>query len=283
MSDRLAEMFARQYAQQASIHGSAPLSRDMARSLAAEFAQYGIGEMYSYLDSIAYKRFLTAEEMPRRTRLTEWIDAFKYLLAIGWTEGFTAREVYEEFMRKSEVVDHRRAQVKMSTHVAGFDIDGVLCEYDMWEPDEETFIERGGVTTLAPNMPMIEFAQELKKDGWTIIVVTARKLYRHSRLEADTYEWLQSAGMPYDKVLWGYDKMEQIRRFGAEFRFFVEDSMKHAIDIATSGIPVYLIGADPGVVSFDRARIPVIPVPDADSLITHFLENFEAVDGKAVL
>lgn len=43
--------------------------------------------------------------------LEEWIDVFKYWLGIGNVWGFDMEDFFEEFWRKSEIVDNRYKKV----------------------------------------------------------------------------------------------------------------------------------------------------------------------------
>ncbi len=237
-----------QYAQQEMLEGPLPVGLADRRALATQYAHYAGEELYSYLQAAGYKHFADAAPAPRSTRIEEIVDVLKYTLCIAWTEGVTAEELVQAFNSKTGVVYNRRRKVEMDSQVAGFDIDGVLAEYHVWgkdgtwESSQHDFIEGGGVMALPPNPGAISVPLAFRERGMSIVLVTARKAWIHRRLEADTYEWLGMHSIPYDRVLFGYDKMEQIRQHGAQFKFFVEDNPKHALDLATGGIKVYYLG-----------------------------------------
>lgn len=240
LRDTFGAMIERQVAQQEALHGPLPPGRPEQVALAKDYAQYMIGELYEYLDSIGYKSFLPdQQEKPRETRMIELVDVFKYFLCLCWTEGVSAKELADAFVRKTNVVYERQHAALSSPKLCGFDIDGVLAQQEDWLPCEECFIDRDGVRKLKPMPGASELTHALKSAGYDIIIVTSRKRYRFARLEADTYDWLRSNNIAFDRVLWGYDKMELVKQFGAKFAFHVDDSLKHAIDIAQGGIPVY--------------------------------------------
>jgi hypothetical protein len=237
-----------QYAQQEMLEGPLPVGLADRRALATQYAHYAGEELYSYLQAAGYKHFADSAPAPRSTRVEEIVDVLKYLLCIAWTEGVTPEELVQAFNSKTGVVYNRRKRVAMDSHVAGFDIDGVLAKYTVWGVDgtwnttQEPFIEQGGVLGLEPNPGAMSVPMAFKERGLAVVMVTARKAWVHRRLEADTYEWLRLHNIPFDRVLFGHDKMEQIKQHGSTFRFFVEDNPKHAIDVASGGIRTYYLG-----------------------------------------
>lgn len=239
--DMLSQMLHAQYRQQQEIMGPLPGGRAEQHELARDFGLYLIDEVYEYLHTIGYKRFLSAKEGSRSNRVEEIVDVLKYAFAICWTEGVTPEELFQAFRDKTQVVDQRFTESQLSSKVCGFDIDGVLAEYGTWGPSEGEFIETGGVLTLQPLDGAKKVLDWLKSDGWSIVIVTARKRHIYQRLEHDTHEWFAMHEIPYDRILWGYDKMEAIKHTGAAFSFHVEDSLKHAIDVSEGGVPTFLL------------------------------------------
>lgn len=243
----LREMMERQYAQQRKIMGPRPEGRAEQRQLAITFSQYINEEVQEYLDSISYKHFLPTDEAPRQTRILELIDIQKYLLCLMWLEGVDPAEMEHLFLDKTDVVYERHTKQVLGSKICGFDIDGVLAHLDFGanssEESKEEFYENGGATSLEPIPGARDTLVALKAAGWGIVLVTARKLHRHARLEHETHRWLKDNGMPYDLLLWGYDKAEVIAKNDLKLRFFVDDHPKHAIDLARTGMTVYLLGS----------------------------------------
>lgn len=236
--DRLSEMFRLQYEQQILINGTLPEGRDEQRAIGQSMATLLGGQVYDYLNATGYKSWLSAAEAPRSARVLQIVDVVKYALALAWTEGVTAAEFHEAFVSKTKTVTERHTHSIATSKIAGFDIDGVLAEYGDWGPTESEFIECGGVLTLRPLQDAAATLRRFKDTGWTIVIVTARKAHVHKRLERDTHDWLQMHDIPYDRVLFGYDKMESIKAFGGAFSFHVDDSLKHTLDVADGGVPV---------------------------------------------
>jgi uncharacterized HAD superfamily protein len=86
-----------------------------------------------------------------------------------------------------------------------------------------------------------DFLRELRAEGWGIVIITSRKTRRHHTLERDTHRWLEMNDIPYDRVIFAYDKATAIEEARLPLRFFVEDTEKHALDVAASGIPTIQI------------------------------------------
>lgn len=244
----LEQLLSLQYLQQEYFEGDWKPDREWQRQLALQYVNYAEGQFDSYRRAIGYKHFLPLREASRDSRIMELIDAFKYTLAAMWTEGVTAAELQETFVERTDTV-YARHQESHATfqHIAGFDIDGVIADlaasgYYQFPSDEarwEFFQDREAL-----NLPLIPGArrtlQAFRNSGWNIVLVTARKIRQHARLEHDTYAWLRKNEIPYDTILWGYDKADAIAKSKLHFAFFVEDNPKHAIDLASQGYLVYL-------------------------------------------
>lgn len=239
-----------QAVQQATFEGfDKPPSRAEARKLATEYAQYLNGEVVEYLNSIAYKRHLAVEEAPYATRLNEWIDMYKYLLCIAWAEGFTSLDIAEAFYNKTETVYARHQRELMESKIASFDIDGVLADissggYDRdWDMAEIDRWHADGNIAQLPVIPqMARVVRHLKQQGWSIVLTTSRKRHRHANVEHETYRWLQRHDIPCDYISWSYDKSEGLAEAGITPQFHVEDTPKHALDMASWGVTTWLVG-----------------------------------------
>jgi len=236
------EMLHKQYLQQHSIIGPRPEGRAEQRELARKFAHYLIREVYEYLDAMSFKHFLPLDEAPRETRILELIDVFKYLMSLMWLEDVQPAEIERLFLQKTEVVEERHRRKLVAQRVCGFDIDGVLAQGgEDYETDPEAFYESGGALRLEPFAGARDTLATLKAAEWSIVLVTARKVTRHARLEWETHQWLKEHSIPYDLILFGYDKEEVLAKSKIRLSFFVEDMAKHALDIAKSGIEVLLL------------------------------------------
>lgn len=249
------ELYALQLAQQEDIHGRADaLPPETLRVLAHKFAVSAAGELHDYLAAAAFG--WRGAPAPRNARLVELIDALKFLLAAAWAEGFDADEIERAFVSRTMVVSARWAQRDIrGARAAALDLDGVIATG--WPDDparEDIFIEGAGALGLEPVPGAVETLNALREEGWVIIIVTARKAHIHRRLEADTREWLARHNIPHDAVLFSWDKADALARTGASIAFAVDDSPKHALDLAGVATVSYLFGADgdvklPGVVA----------------------------------
>lgn len=264
----LGRMLALQAQQQEFFEGPLPEGRAEQRALAERYVGYMIGEAYEYLNAIAYKKHIPTGEQSYNNRLLEWVDMFKYLLAIAWTEGFSAQEIRQAFDHKTSAVFDRHKREVFSERVAAFDIDGVLANIESggysrdWPLEQQDeWMAAGGVARLRPYQAVVEVVRELKAQGWAIVLVTSRKRHRHQNIEHETYSWLRQHGIPCDLLLFGYDKSETMAEAGIRPAFYVEDTAKHALDVASWGVPVYYLGQGlppdfhPAITTLDRGEL----------------------------
>lgn len=172
--------------------------------------------------------------------LIEWVDQLKYLLAEACVAGWTPQEIGLAFAQKSALVQERfiaERDVDRSLPVAVFDLDGVICHYErLMEPEE---FARGVLAHSAPIHNSIGFLTTVRSWGMRVVIVTSRKVYRYRRMELETTEWLRRNHVPYDQLVFAYDKSEAVA--GLNVQFVVEDSAKHALDYADAGHHVFLV------------------------------------------
>ena len=218
--------------------------------------------------------------MVRSNLREEIIDVFKYWLSIGLIWDITIEELFEEYERKSAVVEQRYKQEKQldfeSSKIAGVDIDGVLAAYPEHFID---FINRKVGTDLKAkdlknyniyealdlpekllkdlkdefrqtgekrHIPVLdgakEFLHDLKNSDFKIVLLSARPYKKYRRIFADTKEWLEKNELVHDAILWDEDKCNRlIREFGHEnVQFFVEDNLENANSVSKTA-KVYLL------------------------------------------
>lgn len=254
MKDRLQELFDRQLQQQSNWMDITALTDEERDRLLRDLSLYMIHEIMEFMDARKYKRHKIWEEpLPRDTRIFELIDIQKYLLTAALAEGISADEWYDYFIEKTKIVDDRweQDQVKWendSKKVICCDIDDVLTEYklvaDLYDKNE--IEEKRMFRDLLPKDENIAALIELKWLGYHIVLMTTRRSWRVGSIQSDTVEWLKENCVPYEMILWGYDKAESIakRLKNVVPAFAIENSRKHAIDIAEMGIPVYYLYRD---------------------------------------
>jgi len=201
----------------------------------------------------------------------EYIDVFKYFISIGLLWDVNPEKLFEEYKRKSEVVEQRykqEKQLEFDGKIAGIDIDGVLADYPHYFlkyvrkyaktdlkvedlNDYNLYQELGLPIELTKqlkhdfrqsgqlaNVPLISGAKEmldgLKNNGYSVVLLSSRPYKQYKRIFADTKEWLNKNDLYHDVIIWGEDKCSKlIREFGKDnVEFFVEDNLDNANDIA---------------------------------------------------
>lgn len=278
-NDRLTDMWIAQAEQQAELTGYIePCSEAERIRLGMEL---GLGiheEMTEYLNHLGYKSLLPSGERAsdrRAARLVELSDILKYAFALAQLDGYTSQELYDAFMEKTHVVAERRKRELAQTNIAGFDIDGVIADIDAagydWQVGDDIkakFFDNGGALRARSIAGAAWLLRYLHNHGWGIVLISARKTYLHSRLEAETYRWLAREDIPYDRVIFAYDKAQAINDARLPLKFFVEDSPKHALDVARSGIDVLYVG------TADIEHERIIPFGDMIECGDHICERY---------
>lgn len=196
------------------------------------------------------------------------VDVLKYLVSIAQLYGVSDVDLFEAFMRKSDVVEDRargeRLALERDTRVIVSDLDNCISDLRHWQEEigraagdgsmsdrmmkliedlKSDFYRGGGFR----NIPVIDGARSgleaLRDAGFKIVLITARPAWQYKRLHADTRDWLEENNIPYDLLLFNKDKAEAIyeRIFPARPTYFIEDRDKHCIEIAAIGVPVLLL------------------------------------------
>lgn len=200
--------------------------------------------------------------------LEEAVDVAKYLFSLMHLYGITSDEFHQRFIEKTEVIRHRAEAIDMEltsdTKLIAMDLDG--CVVDLQPLDDELDViarsgdspssilaqqesvkfewrEQGKFLDLPPIKDAIRTVKCLKNNGYQIAIITARPQKQHKRLYSDTIRWLQKYHVPYDLLLFGRDKAEMIcdHLKPAFPQYFIEDRVKHALEVAALGIPVLLL------------------------------------------
>jgi len=278
---KFSEMLQTQYDQQLMFEGKRPADRAEQRRFATEYALYLMGEVHEYLDAIAYKRHLAANEAPRATRLNEVVDILKYAMAIAWAEGFNAIEITEAFYAKTQTVYARRQRELDESKIASFDIDGVLADITAggykrdWDiGDIDAWMAEGNILKLPIIPETTHIVRSLKRQGWSIVLTTSRKRHRHANIEYETYRWLKQHDIPCDYISWSYDKSEGLAEAGIKPVFHVEDTPKHALDMASWGVHTFLIGHTmPDSFSGEGEKIHPCTYVEFSDVLFSWLEN----------
>jgi uncharacterized HAD superfamily protein len=220
-----------------------------------------------------------------RNHLMELVDVFKYWMCLCQLDGYTPSDIYSAYYDKSHVVENNYRQefitkFRSLNNIAGIDIDGVLCEY----PDD--FISFAN-ETLGKNLPLKpldsdlgsylglsrkeyldlkhlyrlsgrkrtlkvkdgakEFLLELKKNGYSIVLLTARPCDKYADVYVDTVEWLRLNEIPYDAIIYGEAKEEKLLKEFDDLNrisFFLDDEFSNSKRVASIGCESYWMRSD---------------------------------------
>lgn len=252
MRDRLADMLLAQYDQQTAFLLHRVYDDTERAKLSLELAFGAIEEINEYVALTDYKTLLprgSRMKDRRSARKYQIIDLLKYTLALAHLDDFTADELYETFMSKTDTVRLRYREELDALRVASFDIDGVICDLagagfdgSGSEADKAAFFDTGGAVHCKPVTGAQQLLYRLQRDGWGIVLITTRKRHWHPTLESQTYAWLSSWSMPFDRVIFSQSKADALIDSRLPIGFHVEDSAKHALDVASAGIRTFYVG-----------------------------------------
>lgn len=209
-----------------------------------------IHEVMDFMDARKYKKHkVHTSPLPRETQILELIDIQKFLMIAALHLDVTPQEWFDAFVSKTMMVEDQWRQdnvVFEEGRVICCDIDDVLTHYENARRRED---EPHFYRTLTPKLDNIHTLNYLRKCGFQVVLITSRKAHKSKVIVADTIQWLNRFDVAYDAILWGHDKAENIKaRLGnVKPVFAIENSRKHAIDIADSGVPTYWINHGNGL------------------------------------
>jgi uncharacterized HAD superfamily protein len=154
--------------------------------------------------------------------------------------------------------------------ICAIDLDGVLCEYpndwicyvrEKTDLDVTTLVEsKAGLSWTQyedlkkqyrlsgrkSRLKVVSGAQELlnnlRKQGYLIIILTSRPIYEYPEVFRDTLLWLKNNKIAHDLLFGGgKDKHIQILKYFPDLKFMIEDNSSIAYKIATAGYRCYLL------------------------------------------
>lgn len=273
MKDKLEIIWDIQSIQQADFNMDPKAMSPVGRISSSKDLNLGLLEEVAKLSSrtACYKaHILKAFPIDKTNIIEAVVDVFKYTVAIAQVFGISHDEVYEEFIRKTEIVSDKargeRLELESKTPVLVFDIDNVIADLTEWDEKlkkvrnigavdgtekhvvdvleglKETYYKDGGFLRLKTIPGARKGIKELRKRGWKIVLVTARPYWQYKRIYADTVCWLKDNNIEYDLLLFNKDKAEAIYEsiFPATPAYVVEDREKHVIEVVDLGIKVLL-------------------------------------------
>lgn len=215
---------------------------------------------------------LLREPVVKHNVLDQGVDIFKLLVAIMQLNGISCEEFVETFMSKTRIVDTKwkGQQLKLTRDLklVVTDLDGCVCDISGFtdvldehrnSPDaqqgsqfgtqqalefvKQKFYIGGGFRSVPPIEGSIEALAKIREMGYKLVIITARPFWQYARLYADTTAWLEQHGVKYDHIIFNKDKAEAVwsKLHPARPTWFIEDRLKHAIELTDIGIRVLLL------------------------------------------
>jgi phosphoglycolate phosphatase-like HAD superfamily hydrolase len=272
MTDRLQIIWEVQAKQQSAL-GIAPEQLNAAekQELAGKMI-LGVNEETVALQQLMtrYKRHILREPDIIAENVSDKVaDLIKYAVCLAQLHGVTPEQIVESFHRKTAVVydkargERLRHYLKRDSKVIAVDLDDVVCDLSPWteklkelrgdapmnertltmvESYKDEFYRRGRFASLAPVNGAAASLRQLSKQGYYIVVITARPQWQYPRLYADTLQWLERHQIPHDLLLFNKDKAEAVFQHirPAWPLFFVEDHARNALALSAIGVDVLL-------------------------------------------
>jgi len=103
------------------------------------------------------------------------------------------------------------------------------------------FIEERGFRSIEPCVEMLTVLKKLKMNGYWIHLLTARPS-ENLIVKYDTFYWVEKNRVPYDRLSFSPEKYRWITQSeyfdSGKIVCMIDDSPKHASEIAKHGIPV---------------------------------------------
>jgi uncharacterized HAD superfamily protein len=241
-----------------------------------EFVLAVINEANELLTEINWASWKTKREIIEGNICEELIDIVKFALNIAIIWGIDEVKLFEEFERKSQVVVQRKKQneelaqiKKMKKKVCAIDLDGVIVSwpncfidfvnkrlskkftnlYDMKKalPNKKYILMKHEyrISGIKQRVPCIQgskaFIDNLRKLGYSIVILTARPYKQYFRIFADTKICLDNNGIKYEAILFDESKHIKIVKEFPKLRFMVEDSRNIANEVGAWGYKCFLI------------------------------------------
>ena len=283
MDDRLKQIWDRQYDFNKNFFNFKgthinDLSQNQSKDFTKEFVLHLIYETNEILANFNWKMHRVQDEKVIVSNIAEEIiDVFKYLLGICNIWGISDEEFFEEFLRKSSVVEQRFKQeheldlLRTSENVIAIDIDGVLADYpdyfiewynldhgtryedlhnmrrnigvDKYEDAKDEYRQSGVKRWMWPMPDASSFTKKIKELGLDIVLLSSRPYKTYSRIFADTLYWLNNNDIKYDTILWDEEKDLKLVKMIPKVKVVIEDDIKYADDISQLDVPVILLNS----------------------------------------
>jgi hypothetical protein len=217
-----------------------------------EYLLHFIDEQHELLDTFGWKLHEPLKEsfLNKNNIKEELIDIFKYWLSVWTAWGFTPKDAVSEYWRKSDLMRLRvhfdEVLRTIKKPLILIDIDRVLADFDRsWalflmtktnnippSPEEviklkHEYKENGMIQNLmVPMEGAAELTDELTRQGYGIIVISARPYPEYKRIYSDTVKWLRGNNIKFDTIHFTDHK----QRFAYKLKFEQGKDVRAAID-----------------------------------------------------
>lgn len=271
--DRLKEMYDIQRLQQVAFNLNPDAMNSIRKLDTAKDMLLGMNEEVVKLAKFAtrYKaHILRTDETDPVNVADALVDIIKYVFVMGQLSGLSDDDLYDAFIRKTEVVNVQarceRLVLKKTSNVVLLDLDNVVVDLSKWDENikkaragkvegmsdvmvntlesmKNEFYKCGGFLNLPALPGAVDGVAKLRKAGWIVIIISARPVWQYKRLHSDTIRWLVANKIEYDLLLFNKDKAEAIyeRVFPAVPAFMIEDREKHVLEVSEIGVHVLLM------------------------------------------
>ncbi len=238
-----------------------------------------IKEVTEILDELDWKSHTSKDSQSINDNiLEESIDVLKYLFGLMMINGFSVDDIFNKFLDKSLVVEAKFKQeielneiLNKNKKIAIIDIDGILASWpktfinfvnektnnnfksykDLRNNLERLLMfnlkEQYRLSGIKKEMDVLfdatKFTKFLKKENYSIIIVTARPYEKYFRIYSDTLNWLNKNNILYDAIIWKQEKEKYIiEHFKKEnVAFCIDDDIDNINKLTTSGFKTFYI------------------------------------------
>jgi hypothetical protein len=117
---------------------------------------------------------------------------------------------------------------------------------EVWKKIKHELRVSGAKRFFPAYQDALPFLNAVRRRGLQIVLLTSRPVDRYPNLYTDTLLWLDRNQLPFDFILWSFDKAEVVLEEGLRehVRLFADDN-KHFVDqVAQLGIQVFWVCRD---------------------------------------
>jgi len=227
----------------------------------------------------------------------EIIDVNKFSLGLAQIWDMTFDKYYEEYLRKSYVVEQRWIQehdlklIDKDSKIVGIDIDGVLGEHEkcfldfinrkhpnkpflsikefkfivgikIYEDFKSEYRQSGCKAEMEACEGAAEFTKKLKELGYVIIILSARPYEKYYTIYPDTLKFLKDKEIVFDNIVFDKDKHLKIIKEFPNLNFMIEDDVEISKQIADLGFKVFCK-------NYDMNHHNIIPFKNLLTILKH--------------